>query len=142
MYAGHWCWAPQGGERQKGESPSHSLWRQVGEGERREMRPVPDWSLVKGRIHLITWPVEEEEGCLGPVKETAAGERMGCLLWHFLSLTAEVSACPIGRLHKEPLRRLPVRHRQRRSEQETGSAEKAVLRPERQVWHLLGRAGS
>lgn len=25
VYAGRWCWAPQGGEWQKGETPSHSL---------------------------------------------------------------------------------------------------------------------
>jgi len=97
VYVGHWCWAPLGGERRKGETPSHSLWRQVGEGERKEMRPGLGLSLVKGRIHLIKGDVEEEEGCLGLVKETAVGMRTGCLLWHFLLLKAEVSACPIGR---------------------------------------------
>lgn len=142
VYAGHWCWAPQGGERQKGETPSHSLWSQVGEGERREMQPGLGWSLVKGKIHLTRGEVEEEEGCLGLVKETAVGMRTGCLLWHFLSLKAEVSACPIGRLHTEPLQQLPGQHRQPRYEQETGSAGKAVRSPEGQVWHLLGRAES
>lgn len=142
VYACRWCWAPQGGERQKGETPSHSLWRRVEEGERKEMQPGLGWSLVKGRIHLITGEVEEEEGCLGLVKETAVGMRMGSLLWHFPSLKAEVSACPIGRLHTEPLQQLPGQHRRPHSEQETESAEKAVRGPEGQVWHLWGRAVS
>lgn len=84
VYAGRWCRAPQGGDRQKGETPSHSLWKQVGEGERKEMQPVLGWSLVKGRIHLTMGEVEEEAGCLGPVKETAVGMRMGSRLWHLL----------------------------------------------------------
>lgn len=86
VYAGHWCWAPQGGERQKGETPSHSLWRQAGEGEREEMQPELGWYEVKERIHLITGIVEGEGGCLGLVKEIAAGMRMDFHLWHFLWL--------------------------------------------------------
>ncbi len=142
VYAGRWCWAPQGGERQKGGNPSHSLWRQVGEAEREETQPALGWSGVKGRIHLITGEVEEEEGCLGLVRETAAGMRMGSHLWHFLSLKAEVSACPNDRLHTEPLQQLPGQHRRPRSEPETESAGKAVRGPEGQVWHLWGRAES
>lgn len=142
VYAGRWCWAPQGGERQKGENPSHSLWRQAEEGEREEMQPALGWSLVKGRIHLVTGGAEEEEGCLGLAKETAVGMRMGFLLWHFLSLKAEVLACPIGHLHMEPLQQLPGRLQRPRSEQETGNAGKAVRGPEGQVWHLWGRAES
>lgn len=74
VYGGR-CLACQGGERQKGETPSHSLWQQAGEGEREEMQPGLGWSVVKGRIHLITGGVEEEEGCLGLVKEMVVGMR-------------------------------------------------------------------
>lgn len=138
VYGGR-CWPCQGGERQKGETPSHSLWRQAGEGEREEMQPGLGWSGVKGRIHLIMGGVEEEEGCLGLVKETAVGMRKGSHLWHFLSLKAGVSACPIDRLHMEPLQQLPGQHRRPHSEQETESAGKAVRGLEGQVWHLWGR---
>lgn len=106
------------------------------------MQPGLGWSGVKGRIHLIMGEVQEEEGCLGLVKETAVGMRMGSHLWHFLSPKAEVSACPSDRLHMEPLQRLQGQHQQLRSERETGSAGKAVRGPEGQVWHLWGRAES
>lgn len=86
--------------------------------------------------------VEEEEGYLGLVTETAVGMKMGSHLWHFLSLKAEVSACPIDRSHTEPLQQLPGRHLRPRSEQETENAGKAVRGPEGQVWHLSGRAES
>lgn len=142
VYAGRWCWVPQGGGRQKGETPSHSLLRQAGEGEREETQPELGWYEVKGRIHLITGGVEEEGGCLGLVKETVAGMRMDFHLWHFLSLKAEVSACPIDHLHMEPLQQLPGQHQQPHSEQETESARKAVQGPEGQVWHLWERAES
>lgn len=79
---------------------------------------------------------EEEEGCLGLVKETAVGMKMGSHLWHFLLLRAEVSAYPIDHLHMEPLRQLPGQHQQPHCEQETESAGKAVRGPEGQVWHL------
>lgn len=142
VYAGRWCWEPRDGEPQRGETPNHSLWRQAGEGERGEMRPGQGWSEVKGRIHLITEEVEEEEGCLGPVKVIVVGMRMDSHLWHFLSLKAEVSECPIDHLHMEPLLQLPEQHQQPHSEQETGSAGKAVQGPEEQVWHLWGTAES
>lgn len=74
VYGGR-CLACQGGECQKGETPSHSPWRQAGEGEREEMQPGLGWSGVKGRTHLITGGVEEEEDCLDLVKETAVGMR-------------------------------------------------------------------
>lgn len=125
-----------------GETPSHSLWRQVGEGEREEMQPGLGWSGVKGRTHLITGEVEEAEGCLGLGKETAVGTRMGSHLGHFLSLKVEVSACPIDHSHMEPLQQLPGQHRRPRSVQETESAGKAVRGPEGQVWHLSGTAES
>lgn len=86
--------------------------------------------------------VEEEEGCLDLVKETAVGMKMGSHLWHFLLLKDEVSACPIDHLHMEPLLQLPGQHRQPHSEQETESAGKAVQGPGGQVWHLWGRAES
>lgn len=142
VYAGRSCWASQGGERQKGEIPSHSLWRRADEGEREETRPGPGWSGVRGRIRLITGEVEEEEGCPGLVKGTAAVTRTGSHLGRFLSLRAEVSACPIDRSHTEPLQRLPGQRRRPRSGQETGSAGKAVQGPEGRVWHLWGRAES
>ena len=104
-----------------------------------ETQPGLGWSGVRGKIHLITGAVEEEEGCQGLVKERAVGMRMGSHLWHFLLLKAGVSMCPIGRLHTEPLQQLPGQHRRPRSEQETESAGKAVQGPEGQVWHLLGR---
>lgn len=140
-YAGRWYWAPQGAERQQEETPSHSLWRHLGGAVRKERQPGPGWSLVKGRIRLITGELQEEEGCLRLVKETAAGGRRGSLLWP-LSLMAEVSACPIGHLHKEPLQLLPGQRRPPRSEQETESAGKAVRSPEGPVRHLSGRAES
>lgn len=97
VYAGRWCWVPLGGERQKGETPSHSLWKQAGEGEREETQPGRGWFAATGRIHLIMGEAEEEGGCLGLERETAAGTRTGSHLWHFLSLKAEVSACPTDR---------------------------------------------
>lgn len=106
------------------------------------MQPGLGWSEVKGRIHLITEEVEEEEGCLGPAKEMAAGMKMGSHLWHLLWLMVEVSEYPIDRLHTEPLQQLPGQHQRPRSEQETESARKAVQGPEGQVWHLWGRAES
>lgn len=105
------------------------------------MQPGLGWSGVKGRIHLIMGEAEEEEGCLGLVRETAAGRRMGSHLWHFL-LKDEVSVCPIDRLHKEPLQQHPGQHQRPHSEPETESAGKAVQGPEGQVWHLWGRAES
>lgn len=138
-YAGRWCWGPQDGEQQRGETPIHSQWRKAGEDEREEMQPGLGWSGGKGRIHLIR---EEEEGFLGLVKETAAERRTGSRLWHHLLLKAEVSECPIGHLHTEPLQQLPEQHRQHRSERETESAGKEVQGPEGQAWHLWGRAES
>jgi len=66
------------------ETPSRSLWRQAGEGEREGMQPGLDWSEEKVRIRLLEEEVEEEEGCLGPAKATAAARRMGSHLWHRL----------------------------------------------------------
>lgn len=136
------CWAFQGGERQRAETPSHSLWRQEGEDEREEMPPGLGWFGVKGRIHLITGGAEEEEGCLGLEKETAVGTRKGSHLWRFLGLKAEVSAFPTDRLHTELLPQLPEQHRQPRCEQETESAGKAVQGLEGRAWHLSGRVES
>lgn len=106
------------------------------------MQPGLGWSEVMGRIHLIMEEAAGEEGCLGPVKVIVVGKRMGSHLWHFLSLKVEVSECPIDHLHMEPLLQLPEQHQQPRSEQETGSAGKAVQGPEGQVWHLWARAES
>lgn len=142
VYAGRWCWVPQRGERQKGETPNHSLWRQASEGETEEKQPEMGWYEVKGKIHLIVGVVEEEVGCLGLVKEMAAGMRMDFHLWHFLLLKAEVSVCPIVRLRMEPLQQLLGQRQQPHSEQETESARKAVQGPEGQEWHLWGRAES
>lgn len=136
------CWAFRGGGRQKGETPSHSLWRQVGEDERAETPPGLGWFGVKGRIHLVTGGAEEEEGCLGLEKETAVGTRRGSHLWHFLWPKAGVSAFPTGRLHTELLPQLPGQHRRPRSEQETESAGKAVRGLEGRAWHLSGRVES
>lgn len=138
--AGRWCWELQSGERRREETPSHSLLRQEGEAEREETQPGLGWSGVKGRTHLLTEGGEEVEGCRGLVKVTAVGMKRGYLPWHYPSLRAEVSACPIGRLHTEPLQRLPERHQRLRSEQETESVGKAVQGPEGPVWHLWGRA--
>lgn len=60
-----------------GETPSHSLWRQVSEDERAEMLPGLGWFGVKGRSHLMMGEVVEEEGFLDPVKEKAAEKTMG-----------------------------------------------------------------
>lgn len=136
------CWAFQGGECQKGETPSHSLWRQVGEDEKEETPPGLGWFGAKGRSRLITGGAEEEEGCLGLEKETAVGTTKDSHLWRFLWLKAEVSAFPTDRSHMELLPQLPEQHRQPRSEQETESAEKAVQGPEGRAWHLSGRVES
>lgn len=83
------CWAFQGGEHQKGETHSHSLWRQAGEAEREETQLGLGWSGARGRNRLTMGGVEEEGGCLGLVKETAVARRKGSHLWHFLWLRAE-----------------------------------------------------
>lgn len=140
--AGRSCWAAQGGGRKRGETPSHSLWREAGEGEREEMQPGLGWYEVKGSIHLIMKEVREVGGCPDLVKETAAVKSMDFHPWHFLSLKAEVSAFPIDRSHMEPLQQLPGQHQRPHSEQETESARKAVQGPEGPVWHLWGRAES
>lgn len=106
------------------------------------MQPGLGWSGVKGRIHLITEEVEEEEGCLDLVRETAVGMRMGFHLWRCLLLKAEVSAFPIDHLHMEPPPQLPGQRQRPHSEREIESAVKAVRGPEGQAWHLWGRAGS
>lgn len=131
---GRW-WACQGGEHQKGAIPSHSLWWQACEADREETQPGLGWSGAKGRIHSIMGAVEEEEDCLGLVKETAVGMRKGSHLWHFLWLKAEVGEYPNVRLHMEPLQLLPGQHQRPHSEQETETAGRTARDLEEQVWH-------
>lgn len=85
-YAGHWCWAPQNDEQQKGGTPNHSLWGQAGEGGREEMQPGLGWSWEKGMIRSIMEEVEEEGGYQDLEKEIAVEMRMGFHLWRFLWL--------------------------------------------------------
>lgn len=125
-----------------GKTPSHSLLRQAGEGERKEMQPEPGSYGAKGRIHLVMGGVEPAEDCQGLETETVVETRKGSHLWHLLSLKAGVSVYPIDRSHMELLQQLPGQRLQLRYERETGSAGRAVRGPAEQVWHLSGRVES
>lgn len=102
-------------ERQREETPTHSLSNQANEDEREGSNPGPGWSGGTGRIRLLAREAEGEGGCQGLVRETAAGTKMGSPLWRSLWLRVEVLASPIDRLHTEPPRRLPEQRQRHRS---------------------------